>query len=114
MMRLLPTGLLLLAVLCPLAFPATQASAGPLIARGDRAFAPYEFIDAGGRPTGFNIELLEAIADRLEMDVDVGLEEGDAVMDAFSRGSVDIVTGMVRSAERERQFDFSITHTGIF
>ncbi|MGA6927336.1 MAG: transporter substrate-binding domain-containing protein, partial [Desulfosarcina sp.] len=48
------------------------------------------------------------------MDVDVGLEEWDAVMDAFSRGSVDIVTGMVRSAERERQFDFSITHAGIF
>jgi signal transduction histidine kinase len=110
----LRTGLLLLLALKPLVLPAADMPAGPLIARGDRSFPPYEFINARGEPDGFNIDLLKAISRRLEMNVDIDLDAWETVREEFTKGNIHLVTGMVRSAEREKQFDFSITHAGVF
>jgi ABC-type amino acid transport substrate-binding protein len=98
----------------PLVLPAADIPAGPLIARGDRSFPPYEFINESGEPDGFNIDLLKAISRRLEMNVDIGLDAGRRFAKIFTRGDIHLVTGMIRSAERENEFDFSITHAGVF
>ena len=108
------TGLLLLLAIQPLVLQAADIPAEPLIARGDRNFPPYEFINESGQPDGFNIDLLKAISRRLEMNVDIGLDAWETVRDDFSKGNIHLVTGMVRSAEREQRFDFSITHAGVF
>jgi signal transduction histidine kinase len=107
-------GLLLFLAIQPQILPAAENPAVPLIARGDRNFPPYEFINARGEPDGFNIDLLKAIARRLEMDVDIGLDAWASVREDFTKGDIDLVTGMIRSAERERQFEFSITHAGVY
>jgi two-component system sensor histidine kinase EvgS len=107
-------GLLLFLAMQPLVLPAADMPAVPLIARGDRNFPPYEFINENGEPDGFNIDLLKAISRRLEMNVDIGLDAWETVREAFTNGNIHLVTGMIRSAEREKQFDFSITHAGVF
>ena len=33
-----------------------------LIAGGDRAYPPYEYLDEEGRPAGFNVDLVNAVA----------------------------------------------------
>ncbi len=107
-------GLLLFLAMQPLVLPAADMPAAPLIARGDRSFPPYEFLNERGDPDGFNIDLLKAISRRLEMDVDIGLDAWETVREEFTKGNIHLVTGMVRSAEREKRFDFSITHAGVF
>ena len=114
MIFFLYTGLLLLLAIQPLVLLAADTPAGPLIARGDRNFPPYEFINEDGEPDGFNIELLKAISRRLKMDVDIGLDAWETVRQDFTRGNIHLVTGMIRSAQREKLFDFSITHAGVF
>jgi PAS domain S-box-containing protein len=114
MTRWLRTGLLLLLAMQPLILTAADIPAVPLIARGDRSFPPYEFINESGQPDGFNIDLLKAISRRLGMNVDIGLDAWETVFEDLAKGNIHLVTGMVRSVEREQQFDFSITHAGVF
>ena len=114
MTRWCRTGLMLLLVIQPLVVSAANTPAGPLIARGDQSFPPYEFINERGQPDGFNIDLLKSISRRLEMNVDIGLGAWNTVYEDFSKGKIHLITGMVRSAEREKKFDFSITHAGVF
>ena len=109
------TGLLLiLLAMQPLVLPAADIPTEPLIARGDRSFPPYEFINERGEPDGFNVDLLKAISRRLALNVDIGLDIWETVREEFTRGDIHLVTGMIRSAEREKEFDFSITHAGVF
>ena len=114
MARLLYIGLLLFMAIQPTALYAFDLRPGPLVARGDRDFPPYEFINADGQPDGFNIDLLKAIADRLDLDVDIGLDTWQHVRDGLAKGDIHLATGMIRSAAREKTFDFSITHAGVF
>ena len=114
MLRLSIAGLLLFMAISPLVLQAADIPKGPLIVRGDRSFPPYEFINESGQPDGFNIDLIKAIAGLLKLDVDIGLDEWAAVQEALASGRINLVTGMIRSAESERRFDLSISHAGVF
>ena len=107
-------ALLLIIALLPSIVQAKEPSRSPLIARGDSNFPPYEFINAKGQPDGFNVDLLKAIAKQLQMDVDIGLDAWETVIEGAAVGDIHLVTGMIRSPEREKIFDFSITHAGVF
>lgn len=48
------------------------------------------------------------------MNVDIGLDAWETVSEDLTKCNIHLVTGMVRSAEREQKFDFSITHAGVF
>ena len=48
------------------------------------------------------------------MNVDIGLDTWETVREDLSKGRIHLATGMIRSAEREDTFDFSITHAGVF
>ncbi|MGD9310995.1 MAG: transporter substrate-binding domain-containing protein, partial [Desulfosarcina sp.] len=114
MSHTLRVSLLLIIAFLPPIVQAKEPSLSPLIARGDSNFPPYEFINAKGEPDGFNIDLLKAIAKKLQMDVDIGLDAWETVIQGATVGDIHLVTGMIRSPEREEIFDFSITHAGVF
>jgi PAS domain S-box-containing protein len=78
-----------------------------LQARGDHNLPPYEFLDATGTPSGFNIDVLRAVADVVGLNVDIRLEPWSKVRDDLENGRIDIATGMIASAEREGRVDFS-------
>ncbi|GGO89425.1 histidine kinase [Marinobacterium nitratireducens] len=89
-----------------------------IIVGGDHYHPPYEFLDEDGQPAGYNVELTEAIAEVMGIEVEVVLGEWSAMRAALESGEVDILQGMSWSAERAASFDFApphaIVHQSIF
>jgi polar amino acid transport system substrate-binding protein len=82
-----------------------------VVVGGDRAYPPYEFIDQFGEPSGYNVELTQAIADAMGMKVEFRLGAWEDMRQALDAGEIDILQGMSYSATRAQQFDFSYPHT---
>ncbi len=78
-----------------------------IIVGGDHNFPPFEYLDEKGRPTGFTVELTQAIAKEMNMAVHIRLGPWAEVIDGLRSGEVDAIQGMFYSSERERDFDFS-------
>ena len=112
--RFLPASLLLCLTLSAIGARADGGSTETLIVQGNKAFPPYEFVNKKGEPAGFNVELINTIADRLAMDVDIVLDDWEKAPEALASGKADLITAMVLSEQRERQFDFTMAHAGIF
>ncbi|MFC6670807.1 transporter substrate-binding domain-containing protein [Marinobacterium aestuariivivens] len=89
-----------------------------IVVGGDHYHPPYEFLDEDGRPAGYNVELTEAIAEVMGIEVQVVLGEWSEMRAALESGKVDILQGMSWSEERARTFDFApphaIVHQSIF
>jgi len=81
-------------------------------AGGDHDFPPYEFLQ-DGKPTGFNIDLMYALAEAMNFDVEIHLGPWKQVMGDLREKRLDVLTGMAYSEERSDDFDFSIPHTMI-
>ncbi len=93
---------------CPAA-PEDDIPVPPIIrVRGNDNFSPYEFVDAAGRPDGYNIDLIKAIAAETGMALDLKLERWADARRALEEGQIDVLTGVMYSPERGRRFDFSV------
>jgi polar amino acid transport system substrate-binding protein len=107
---------MLLAVLLVTAVPARGAEdliprpAQVVVVGGDRGYPPYEFLDEEGRPSGFNVELTQAIARVMGMEVEIRLGAWSEMRQALAREKVDILQGMVSSKERAAEVDFALPH----
>lgn len=77
---------------------------------GDEAYPPYEFLDEKGRPCGFNIDLVRAIARELGLDVSFQLGPWSETRARIEQGEVDLGS-MAYSAERDRVLNFSTPHS---
>lgn len=111
MRRALTTGLAVAAWLALLG-PSAVAAEGqrrPIVVGGDHENRPYEFLE-GGRPTGFNVELIRAVAEVTGMDVQIRLGPWSEARAALERGEVDALAGMYYSPERAALVDFSVPH----
>ena len=113
-MRLLSIGLLLCLTLSASGARAADDSHEKLIVQGNKAFPPYEFVNKKGEPAGFNVELIKTIAERLAMDVDFVMDDWEKAPEALASGKADLITAMILSNQRHRQFDFSMAHAGVF
>ena len=92
-------------------FADSDPASGTIIVGADKNFPPYEFVGEDGRPTGYNIDLVRAIAEELDLDVEFRLGEWDDIVAMLDRGDIDMLAGMVYSVERDARFDFSVAHT---
>jgi len=85
---------------------------------GDWGYPPFEYLDEAGRPTGFNVDLIRAIADKVGLSVDISLSTWTTARSGLESGSLDMLMGMYRSPDREALVDFSIpsiiTAYGVF
>lgn len=81
-----------------------------IIVGGDYNYPPYEFLDQQGDPTGYNVELTRAIADVMGMSIEIRLGRWSEIRDDFNDGRIDVLQGMVHSADRSRSIDFSPPH----
>lgn len=85
------------------------ADTEPLIqARGDRHYPPFEYLNDAGNPDGFNIELLQAVAREMDLAIDIRLDDWAVIRNDLEQGRIDMITGMYKTPEREKQVDFSI------
>lgn len=88
-----------------------------LIIGGDHDNPPYELL-VNGTPTGFNVDLIRAVAEVTGIDVEIRLGPWNIVRRELEQGKIDALAGMYYSAPRSKLIDFSLPHTmvssGIF
>lgn len=75
----------------------------------DNSFAPFEYLDtATGKYTGFDMDLLEAIAKDQGFEYEMHNEGFDASTGAVQSGQADaMIAGMTITEERQQKYDFS-------
>ena len=76
--------------------------------RGDRGYPPFEYLDADGRPAGFNIDIVRAVADALDLDVQIDLGNWAEVRRQLESGEIDALLGMYNTPTRDDRVDFCI------
>ena len=70
-------------------------------------FPPFEFVGDDGEPAGFDIALIEAIAEKLGVDVQVENMEFDSLVASIG-SKIDVaIAGMTVTEERKNMVDFS-------
>ncbi|MEJ2660863.1 MAG: transporter substrate-binding domain-containing protein [Desulfobacteraceae bacterium] len=92
------------------AVPSFAAEKLKLVVGGDHQNPPFEFLEQKV-PTGFNIEVMRAVAQEMGADVELRLGPWAEVRSALERGKIDALAGMYYSEERSRRVDFSLPHT---
>ncbi|HLR13187.1 MAG TPA: glutamine ABC transporter substrate-binding protein GlnH [Burkholderiaceae bacterium] len=99
------TGMLAFA----LAFSATSSpvAAEPLLVAVDTAFVPFEFRQ-GDEYVGFDIDILAAIAEELDLDYRLQPMDFNGIMPAIQTKNVDMaLAGITITEERAKAVDFS-------
>ena len=69
----------------------SSAPSRSLVYGGDHQFPPYEYVDEQGRPEGFNIHLIRALAREAGMSIDIRLGPRDERMREFDAGKTDVM-----------------------
>jgi PAS domain S-box-containing protein len=107
----LVTCVMLLFGHCVAAAP-VAASSSPRIVKvgGDHDNPPYEFLK-DGTPTGFNVELMQAAAEVMNLKAVVSLGPWQEVRASLEAGTLDALAGMYYTEERAKTVDFSVAHT---
>ena len=67
-----------------------------LVVGGDHENPPFEFLE-DGKPTGFNVELMRAVADAMGADVEFRLGPWGRVRKELEQGKLDALAGMYYS-----------------
>ena len=85
----------------------------PVRIGGDYNYPPYEYLDSDGLPTGYNVELTQAIARVMGMEINIQLGSWGDMRQALDHGDVDVLMGMAHTKERLAEVDFSIPHAKV-
>ena len=73
----------------------------------DIAYPPFEF-NQGGEPTGFDIDLMNEVAKRANLEVEYQNVRFDSIIQGLGNNLYDAaISAMTINAEREQQVDFS-------
>ena len=73
-------------------------------------FPPFEYIGDDGEPDGFDIALIKAIADKMNMDVEISNMEFGSLVGAVGTKIDLAIAGMTVDEERKQSVDFSDTY----
>ena len=82
-----------------------------IVVGGDFNYPPFEFINEQGKPDGFNVELMHAIADELGIDIEVRLGPWEDILQGLRDGEIDAIQGMMYSHQRDEIYDLTPAHT---
>ena len=71
-------------------------------------FWPFEFADEQGKPTGFDVEIAQTMADELGVELVIKDMEWGGLIPALQSGKVDmVISGMTGTLERAKSITFS-------
>lgn len=105
---------LLLCVSATAAYAAPQdrlaaiQAAGKLVVATSPDYAPYEFLDKGGKPIGADISFAAYLAEQLGVELVIEAMDFDTVLASVVTGKVDMaLAGMVPKDERKETMDFT-------
>ena len=90
--------------------PAYQPGNPTLVVGFDENFPPYEYLNKGV-PTGYNIEIMNAVARVSGYNIEYVGKTWRNILDDLNQGNVDILSGMFISDSRQAPYAFSSPHT---
>lgn len=79
----------------------------------DNNYPPYEFVNDKGEASGYNIDLIKAIAKELNISLEFRPGVWSELRTAFDNHQIDLLSGMFYTPERNRIYDFSVPHSMI-
>lgn len=80
----------------------------PLVVGTEAQFPPFEFKDTGGNLTGFDIDLIKAIAEKIGRKVELRDMQFAGIIPALQSGQIDMaIAGMSVTEERKKSILFS-------
>lgn len=86
-------------------------AAGKIVMMTNATFPPFEYIGADGKPAGVDVDVSQAIADELGVELEILDMNFDLLIDAVKSGKGDFAAaGMTIKPERLEQVDFSIEY----
>lgn len=95
----------------PYVSPKGISKDGTLIMATNVAFPPYEYYE-NGKPTGIDVDMAQAVADRLGKELEVSDMEFDSIIVAVQTGKADFgAAGMTVTEDRLKNIDFSNSYT---
>ena len=77
---------------------------------GDWAFPPYEFIGRDGKPTGFVVDLLNAVMSDMKKEYRLELTNFLDAKAEMTEGKAEIISTLAYTDERVKQYAFSLTN----
>lgn len=81
---------------------------GKIVVGTNAEYEPFEFLDESGNLAGFDIELMNAIADKAGMQIEWVDMAFDSLIGSMEAGNVEMIAAAIGpTAERERSCDFS-------
>lgn len=84
---------------------------GTLTMYTNAVFPPYEFLGTGDQIIGIDVEIGQAIADELGVELEVVNSDFDGVISAIESGKGDVgISGITITDERAAQVDFSVPY----
>lgn len=100
--------ILCLATVCMVFVGCGSKEKETLVMGTNATFPPYEFVDDNGKIVGIDAEIAAAIAEKLDMKLEIKDMEFDSLIPAVQAGSIDIaLAGMTVDAERLESVNFS-------
>lgn len=92
----------------------TTVVGGKLIMATNATFPPYEYIE-GGKISGIDAEIAQAIADKLGLELQIDDMEFDSITVAITSGKADIgLAGMTVTPDRQEEVNFTASYaTGV-
>jgi signal transduction histidine kinase len=74
-------------------------------------YPPFAMVDDKGQPYGYSIDLIKAAAEAMGMKLQFRTGPWNEMRSDLEKGEVDILPLVAYNEERDRVFDFSVTHT---
>lgn len=90
---------------------AATPTSNPIVVGSEVDFPPYAMVDGFGRPTGFSVELMQAVAEQMGIPITFRTGEWNEVWEGLKRGGIQAAPLVAWSPERDSQVDFTIAHT---
>lgn len=88
------------------------AKSGTLTVATEGTYRPFSFHDASGELVGFDVEIAEAVAEKLGLEVSFQETQWDAIFAGLDAGRFDVVANQVSiNPEREEKYLFSEPYT---
>jgi len=85
---------------------------GTLTVATEGTYRPFTFHDESGELVGFDVEIAEAVADKLGLEVEFQETQWDAIFAGLDAGRFDVIANQVSiNPEREEQYLFSEPYT---
>lgn len=87
-------------------------TAGTLTVATEGTYRPFSFHDETGELTGYDVEIIDAVADKLGLEVVYQETQWDAIFAGLDAGRFDVIANQVSiNPEREEKYLFSAPYT---